>query len=51
LQFRNEYEKKFNGADQSLAGATIPVHPGAMKYYKEAAITFPPGYSEAGLVE
>lgn len=51
LQFRNDYEKKFNGPDQSLAGATIPVHPGAMKYYKEAGITFPPGYSEAGLVE
>ena len=51
LQFRNEYEKKFNGADKSLAGATIPVHPGAMKYYKEAGIIFPPGYSESGFIE
>jgi TRAP transporter TAXI family solute receptor len=51
LQYRNEYERKYNGADQSLLGATIPVHPGAMKYYREAGIKFPPGYSEAGLSE
>ena len=51
LQYRNKYELEFNGADKSLLGATIPVHPGAMKYYKEVGMKFPPGYSEAGLVE
>lgn len=51
LQYRNKYEIKFNGADKSLLGTTIPVHPGAMKYYQEAGIKFPAGYSKTGLVE